>query len=102
MKIIPAVILAVAATSSVSAFALSTSDYIGMQASNLPATRTINVNAMTHAINVHQGDVVRLTDGKQSVVWDFNGVQSVVPLSAVFPAADAGNAKVYVEIEPLG
>jgi len=65
--------------------------------------RTIALDGNMRYINIHQGDVVRLTDGGQSVTWQFSGVQTVIPLSAVFPSApDAGSRKVYVHIDPVG
>jgi hypothetical protein len=103
MKLFPSLLLAAAATISVSAYALTTSDMIGESANGATPQRSIAIDGTTRHLNVMQGDTIKLTSGEQSVVWHFDGLDTVIPLARVFPAApNAQSINVYVEPDHPG
>ena len=100
MRIIATALLVAATSFSVSAYALTTGDAVGHNANGAAPQRTISIDGNTRYVNVRRGDIVKLANGEKSVTWQFDGVNSSFPLSEVFPAvANAGDIKVYVEIE---
>ena len=99
MKIVSALALAAAFTVSASAFALTPSDLYGSPASGAAASRQVTVDSHTRYVNVKHGDVVTFTNGAQTVTWYFDGIDNTIPLSTIFPAADAQGVQIYVEPE---
>jgi hypothetical protein len=103
MKLFSSLLLAAVATISVSAHALTTAEMIGESADGAKPERTIMIDSATHHLNVNYGDIVKLTDGHESVVWHFDGLDTIIPLARVFPAApNAQNIPVYVEPDHPG
>jgi hypothetical protein len=103
MKIVSALLFAATAAVSLSASAMTTTDMFGSAAGTGPTQRTIKIDGNTRYVNVTEGDTVTLTDGNQTVSWQFDGVNRNFPLSKIFPAADnAQNVKVFVEPNTQG
>lgn len=100
MKVISALVLAAACAASTSAFALTQSDLYGSPATGASPQRQVLIDSHTRYVNVKHGDVVTFSNGMKMVTWYFDGIDSVVPLSKIFPAAGATqDVQIYVEPE---
>jgi hypothetical protein len=103
MKLFSSLLLAAATTISVSAHALTTAEMIGENAGGAKPDRTVVIDSATHHLNFNYGDTVKLTDGHQSVVWHFDGIDTIIPLARVFPEVpNAQNILMYVEPDHPG
>ena len=102
MKFSPAILLVAGGALSFSAYALTSADMIGQSSTETPM-QTVVVDSGTRHINVQQHEIVKITDGKDSVTWQFDGLNAVIPLSQILPASpDAADIKVYVQIDHPG